>query len=71
MSILFVDDIIIYSDQNFGALSQSFHINGRIELICILWSERVGDNNLVIKSELIQMRHSPEKRMEMQKHRRC
>lgn len=29
----------------------------------------MGDNNLVIKSELIQMRHSPEKRMEMQKHR--
>lgn len=29
----------------------------------------MGDSNLVIKSELLQMRHSPEKRMEMQKHR--
>lgn len=44
-------------------------MDGRIKLIYILWCNRVGDNNRVIKSELIQMRHSPEKRMEMRKHR--
>lgn len=44
-------------------------MDGRIKLIYILWCDSVGDNNGVIKSELIQMRHSPEKRMEMRKHR--
>lgn len=44
-------------------------MDSRIKLIYILWCNRVSDYNRVIKSELIQMRRSPEKRMEMRKHR--
>lgn len=67
MQILFVNDIVIYLDQQFGGLSKTFYIGGSIKLIYILWQAKMGDSNLIIQSELLQMRPSPEKRMEMQK----